>query len=120
MKYMVISDIHGNINNLKKVLCIYKQEKCNKLIILGDLLDYDINNDTNIINILNNKKDEIICVSGNCDININNNLFEMPNITNINLNDKLAILTHGHLYSESELLNMDCDIIILECIRGDS
>ena len=37
---MIISDIHGDIYNLNKVLDIYFKEKCNKLIILGDLFNY--------------------------------------------------------------------------------
>ena len=50
MKYMVISDIHGNIDALNTVLNIYQKEHCNKLLILGDLINYgiDLNIEENI------------------------------------------------------------------------
>ena len=39
MKYMIISDIHGGIYDLNTVLDIYCNEKCDKLIVLGDLFN---------------------------------------------------------------------------------
>lgn len=112
MKYMVISDIHGGIYELNKVLGIYFKERCSKLLILGDLFDYgfSITRD-DIVNRLNHMKDNIIAVSGNCDNNINDILFDMPYINNINLNNKNIILTHGHLYSKDHLSKLDADII---------
>ena len=50
MKYMIISDIHGNIEALNKVLNIYRSEICEKLLILGDLINYGI--DYNIEDII--------------------------------------------------------------------
>ncbi len=112
MKYLVISDIHGNIYNLNKVLDIYLLEHASKLIILGDLFNYGIDlNRADIINRLNLMKDNIIAVSGNCDNNIKDILFDMPYINKTNLNNKNIILTHGHLYSKEYLLNTDADII---------
>ena len=113
MKYMVISDIHGNIDQLNKALDIYKAQKCEKLLILGDLEDYlsDINLNE-IINLLNTYKDKIIYVKGNCDINIDGLLFEDNYIEFTNINNKKILLTHGHLYSKNELLNKNCDIIL--------
>ena len=76
MKYMVISDIHGGINNLNKVLDIYVKEHCSKLLILGDLFNYGIDlNKEDIVNRLNLMKENIIAVSGNCDNNIKDILF---------------------------------------------
>ena len=80
MKYMVISDIHGGINELNDVLEIYKNEGCSKLLILGDLFDYGFGEDfsrQDIINRLNPMKDNIIAVIGNCDNNLNGILFNM-------------------------------------------
>ena len=112
MKYMVISDIHGGIYELNKVLDIYFKENCSKLLILGDLFDYgfSITRD-DIVNRLNSIKDSIIAVSGNCDNNIKDILFDMPYINNINLNNKNITLTHGHLSSKDYLSNLDSDII---------
>lgn len=112
MKYMVISDIHGGIYELNKVLDIYFKELCSKLLILGDLFDYgfSITRD-DIVNRLNSMKDSIVAVSGNCDNSIRDILFDMPYINNINLNNKNVILTHGHFYSKDYLENLDADII---------
>lgn len=114
MKYMIISDIHGGIYELNKVLDIYSNEHCSKLLILGDLFDYgfSITRD-DIVNRLNIMKENIIAVSGNCDNNIKDILFDMPYINKINLNNKKIILTHGHLYSKEYLSNSDSDIILI-------
>ena len=113
MKYMVISDIHGGISNLNKVLEIYIKENCNKLLILGDLFDYlfDINRE-DIINRLNIMKDNIIAVKGNCDYNIKGILFDMPIYNEITYNDIKLFLTHGHSFNKNYLLNTDSDIIL--------
>lgn len=114
MKYMVISDIHGGIYNLDKVLDIYVKEHCSKLLILGDLFNYgfDLNKD-DIVNRLNLMKENIIAVSGNCDNNIKGILFDMPFINNVVLNNKKITITHGHLYNKEYLLNLDTDIVFV-------
>lgn len=113
MKYMVISDIHGGINELNKVIDIYIKEQCSKLLILGDLFNYVIDlNRNDIINRLNYMKDNIVAVSGNCDSNIKDILFDMPYINEVKLNNKTITLTHGHLYSKDYLSNLNTDIIL--------
>lgn len=114
MKYMVISDIHGGIYELNKVLDIYFNEHCSKLLIIGDLFDYGFNiTRDDIVNRLNAMKDSIIAVSGNCDNNIKDILFDMPYINESKLNNKNIVLTHGHLYNKDYLSNLDVDIILI-------
>lgn len=113
MKYMVISDIHGDIYKLNVILDIYKKEKCNKLIVLGDLFNYGIDlNKNDIINRLNLMKENIIYVRGNCDINVSKIEFDTPHSKDIIINDKKVFLTHGHLYTMEYLLGNNYDIII--------
>lgn len=113
MKYMVISDIHGDIYKLNTVLDIYNEEKCNKLIVLGDLFNYGIDlNKNNIINRLNLMKENIIYVRGNCDINVSKLEFDTPYSKDIIINDKKIFLNHGHLYTMEYLLGSNYDIII--------
>ena len=113
MKYMIISDIHGDIYKLNEVLDIYANEHCSKLIILGDLFNYGINlNNKDIINRLNILNENIIYVRGNCDNNINDVLFDTPYSKEININRKRVLLTHGHLYNKEYLLGSNYDIII--------
>ena len=55
MKAMCISDIHGSIENLKKVIDIYREENAEKLIILGDFSGYYFSSsDFEVAEILNN------------------------------------------------------------------
>ena len=114
MKYMVISDIHGGIYELNKVLDIYNKENCNKLLILGDLSNYgfDLYSD-DIINRLNLMSENIIAVTGNCDMNVRGILFNMPYINTVELNNKQIILTHGHLYNKDYLIKLDSNIIFM-------
>jgi len=110
---MIISDIHGSISDLNRVLDIYVKENCSKLIILGDLFNYGFDlNRNRIIKTLNDMKDNIVCVRGNCDNNIDNISFEMPYIAQININNKVITLTHGHLFDKEYLQKQDCDIIL--------
>ena len=112
MKYMVISDMHGGINELNKVLDIYVKEQCSKLLILGDLFDYGFNiNNQDIVNRLNIMKDNIIAVIGNCDNDLRGILFDENYLIETELNDKKIILTHGHLYTKKQLLDKNKDII---------
>lgn len=113
MKYIVISDIHGDIYSLNKIFDIFVKERCSKILILGDLFNYGIDlNRKNIIDRLNLMKDSIICVRGNCDNNISGILFDIPYTNKISLNNKNIFMTHGHLYNKKYLMNLDSDIIL--------
>ena len=114
MKYMIISDIHGGIYELNKVLDIYTKENCSKLLFLGDLFNYGIDlNRIDIVNRLNLMRDNIIAVSGNCDNETRDIMFDMPFINEVNINNKKIVLTHGHLYTKDYLSNLDADIIFM-------
>ena len=108
MKIMIISDIHGGYDNLLKVLDIFNKEKYDKLFVLGDLYSYysTIDNDY-ILNALNTIPNKLI-VKGNCDSDI-----DTPNIITTTIDNKKMTLTHGHLYSTNELINMDSDYIFI-------
>ena len=114
MKYIVISDIHGGINELNKVLDLYKKLNCSKILLLGDLFDYGFNKySEEIITKLNSYKSDIIAVSGNCDNNIYDLLFDIPYIRNIDLNNKKIFMTHGHLYNRNDLIKQEADLIFI-------
>ena len=40
MKYLIVSDIHGSLPALEKVLDFYKKQHCDMMLILGDILNY--------------------------------------------------------------------------------
>lgn len=106
MKIMCISDIHGDIDCLDKALKRYKEEKAEKLIILGDFFSYyNSPSDYGVVEILNSISDNIIAVMGNCDdsYSCSDFDFEVKYIQNININNKEMTLAHGHMYNPSRL-----------------
>lgn len=104
MRVLVISDVHGVKTNLEKIRDRYIQLKCDKLIVLGDLywgnngIDYD---PKYVRKFLESFKDNLICIKGNCDFQVD--LEEEPypiekdNVINIERN---IYVTHGHMYNE--------------------
>lgn len=103
--YLVISDIHGDSNKLKTVLNIFKAGHYDNLIILGDILYHGPRNDLPLsynpkecIVLLNEIKDKIIAIRGNCDAEVDQMVlaFKLRNIKFLRIYNKLFILTHGH------------------------
>lgn len=117
MKCMIISDIHGSYPDLKKALEIYEEESMEKLIILGDILYHGPRNDLpegyapkKVISLLNQYKQDIIAVRGNCDAEVDQMVLEFPmraDYHELYLDGYRFFLTHGHLYNQNErpLLN---------------
>ena len=106
MKIMFISDIHGISDNLGKIREKYKEFKCNKLVILGDIYNnynYYDNNKDKVQEFLNDFKDSLICVRGNCDSLTD--LYDIPTqpikeLDLIKTNNLDIYITHGHIYNE--------------------
>ena len=106
MKLMVISDIHGSFTAVEKAVEIFKEEKADKLLILGDVLYHGPRNDLpsgyapkQVFEALNAIKDKIICVRGNCDAEVDQMVLDFPimsDYTIFNLGDKTIFATHGH------------------------
>lgn len=113
MKTMIISDIHGYSKNLKKVLNIFYKDKCKRLIILGDILtpgyDYE-----EVKEILNNFKFSLICMKGNNDRYLYNELdFNLiDGYLNIKLDNNNIYLTHGNQYNKFNIGLKEKDILI--------
>ena len=111
MRIMFISDIHGIKNNLELVKQRYNELKCTKLVVLGDLYyigprnnmngDYDINY---VKDFLMSFKDDLLCVRGNCDSDVDIKVSDFPIINELGListENKDIYITHGHIYNES-------------------
>lgn len=113
MKYIIVSDIHGSISALDKVLAFFEREKGDMLLILGDILNYGPRNripgDINpaaIVERLNAMADRIVAVRGNCDSEVDQMLLSFPMMADYTIvvdNGKKLFLTHGHKYGESSL-----------------
>ena len=106
MKAMCISDIHGGIDNLKRVIEKFKEENAEKLLILGDFSSYyHSSSDFEVAEILNNMAGAIIAVKGNCDNSHIDNLFNftLGYLKTVDINGIKVTLTHGHIYNSNNL-----------------
>ena len=123
MKLMFASDLHGSLFFCEKLMRRYEKEKPDKLILLGDLLYHGPRNsltknyDTQkVAELLNSIKNNIICVRGNCDSEVDQAVlnFEIrADYINMYLENRLIFLTHGHNYNKNHLpLLNPGDIII--------
>ena len=77
MKLMIASDIHGSAYYRRNMLEAYDREKADKLLLLGDILYHGPRNDLpkeyapkEVIAMLNARKQELLCVRGNCDTEV--------------------------------------------------
>lgn len=123
MKWLIASDIHGSAYWCRKLVEAYKKEKADKLILLGDVLYHGPRNDLpdeyapkDVIEILNGMKNEILCVRGNCDTEVDQMVLRFPVLADyavLALGEKMIYMTHGHIYNENNLPPIsDGDILL--------
>lgn len=93
MKIMIISDIHGDIDSLNKIIDLYKNDNYEHLIILGDL---ELN--SKMGEILANFEKNITIVRGNCDLPIYDKYLnkKLYDIYVNKLNGFFCYFYHGH------------------------
>lgn len=123
MKLFIISDIHGSLYYLKKVIEIFEKADYDKLIILGDELYHGPRNPLpkdyspkDVIEILNKYRDKIIAVRGNCDSEVDQMVLNYPLMSDysmIYLGKRRVYLTHGHIYNIGNPLPMSKGDILL-------
>ena len=113
MKLMFASDIHGSRSACEAVLNAYKAEGAERLILLGDLLYHGPRNNLpdeydpkGVIALLNGVKNELFCVRGNCDAEVDQMVLQFPIMADYALCDldgRTAFITHGHLFNLDNL-----------------
>lgn len=113
MKLLIASDIHGSAYYCQKLIDRYKEEKADKLILLGDILYHGPRNDLPeeydpkaVISILNEIKEEIISVRGNCEAEVDAMVLSFPVLADYALlfvDNKTLFLTHGHKFSKENM-----------------
>ena len=113
MKLFVASDIHGSYYYCKKMIEKFNEDNYDYLVLLGDILYHGPRNELSmeydckkVSELLNEYKDKIIAVKGNCDAEVDQMMLkfsiEEKNMLIVN-NDKKIFLTHGHIYNENNL-----------------
>ena len=87
MKWMIASDIHGSAYYCRKLLEAYTEEGADRLLLLGDILYHGPRNDLprdyapkEVIALLNERKNDIYCVRGNCDTEVGQMVLEFPGL----------------------------------------
>lgn len=108
-KCIIASDIHGSAYWCKQLLAALEAENAEKLVLLGDILYHGPRNDfpdeyspKQVFAMLNEMKDKIVCVRGNCDSEVDQMVLQFPILADyalMTVKNKTLFLTHGHLYN---------------------
>ncbi|MBE6535748.1 MAG: phosphodiesterase [Ruminococcaceae bacterium] len=113
MKLLIASDIHGDIAAARAVVDEYRRSGADRLVLLGDLLYHGPRNDLpkdyapkEVIALLNSVKDELLCVRGNCDTEVDQMVLEFPILADYALIEADGVrmfVTHGHKFNLDDL-----------------
>lgn len=122
MKYLVASDIHGDTFWCQKIIDKFVEEGADKLVLLGDILYHGPRNDLpqnyapkKVIAQLNEMKDKIIAVRGNCDAEVDQMVLDFPimaDYVHIISGDVSIFATHGHHFNPNNMPKMNCDVLL--------
>ncbi|MCI8997336.1 MAG: phosphodiesterase [Lachnospiraceae bacterium] len=131
MKLMIASDIHGSAYYCRELLEAWKREKPEKLVLLGDILYHGPRNDLpreygpkEVIAMLNGIRQELLCVRGNCDTEVDQMVLEFPILADyawfyvpVGAGEEkrtcMMFATHGHVFHEGHLPMLKAGDILL-------
>lgn len=123
MRFLIASDIHGSAFYCRKLLEAYREERADRLLLLGDLLYHGPRNDLpkeyapkEVIEILNAVKERIICVRGNCEAEVDQMVLEFPVMAEyavFPMEDRILLAAHGHNYCADNIPPMCAGDILL-------
>ena len=123
MKWMIASDIHGSACYCDKLLTQYQKEGADRLLLLGDILYHRPRDDLpreyapkSVIAMLNPLAQDILCVRGNCDTEVDQMVLDFPVLADYGfllLEGRAAYLTHGHVINKAHPLPFQKGDILL-------
>ena len=123
MKLLIGSDIHGSALYCRKLIEAYRDEGAQRMILLGDILYHGPRNDLpaeyapkEVIRMLNECKQEIYAVRGNCEAEVDQMVLDFPVMADYMLlfeNGRAVYATHGHIYNEEKLPPMKKGDVLL-------
>ncbi|MBR2788625.1 MAG: phosphodiesterase [Erysipelotrichaceae bacterium] len=109
MKIFIASDIHGDALCCQKMLERFREEKADRILLLGDILYHGPRNDLpsgyepkKVIALLNEYSDIIFAVKGNCDGEVDQMVLNFPLLNEyipFYIDGISFIATHGHIYN---------------------
>lgn len=113
MKLMIASDIHGAAGYCRALLDAFDRERADRLLLLGDILYHGPRNDLpdeyapkQVLAMLNERREKIFCVRGNCDTEVDQMVLTFPILADYSVflaADRLVYATHGHVFNTSHL-----------------
>jgi len=123
MKFLIASDLHGDLNAAKALRAAFEGEGADRLVLLGDLLYHGPRNDLpsaydpkGVIALLNRLADKILAVRGNCDTEVDQMVLPFPILAEYALlmaGDRTVFATHGHNYNLQNLPPLKTGDILL-------
>ena len=111
MRWMIASDIHGSALYCREMLQAFRREEADRLLLLGDLLYHGPRNDLpegyapkEVIELLNGCRNDILCVRGNCEAEVDQMVLQFPVMAEYAILDwekRMIFATHGHVFNTS-------------------
>lgn len=110
-KLLIASDLHGSAYYTKLLMDRIREEKADRILLLGDLLYHGPRNDLprdyapkEVITMLNSIKNEVLCVRGNCDTEVDQMVLDFPIMADYAVlfaGGHTIYASHGHHFNES-------------------
>ena len=101
----------------------YRREEADRLLLLGDILYHGPRNDLpedyapkKVIQMLNELRNDIFCVRGNCDTEVDQMVLKFPIMADyavLTAGARLIYATHGHIYNNGNLPPIQSGDILL-------
>ena len=123
MKLMIASDIHGSAEYCRALLSAYQVESPDRLLLLGDIVYHGPRNDLpngyapkEVIDLLNPLADQLLCVRGNCEAEVDQMVLRFPVLADyalLEVNGVSMFATHGHLYGKDNPPPLACGSVLL-------
>lgn len=120
---MIASDIHGSFKCCNDLINMFNEEKCDLLLLLGDILYHGPRNDLpmeydckKVSSLLNEYKEKIIAVRGNCDGEVDQMMLDFPILSDLavlNDNGFTIYATHGHKLTPKAPFPVTSDSVVV-------
>lgn len=134
MKCLFAGDLHGSSYYTKKMLAVAKVEKVDKIILLGDIYNHGPRNGLSleydpmsVSDLLNEQKDLIECVKGNCDSEVDETISEFKIVRTLqkDINGKRFFFSHGHIYNDERFPSETFDVLVyghfhIPCLKEEN
>ncbi len=106
MKFLIASDLHGSAEACRKMLSAAETESADRILLLGDVLYHGPRNNLpnnyntkEVLNMLNEHFEQILCVRGNCDAEVDQCVLRFPILAEyamIAADGLIIYMQHGH------------------------